>query len=86
MGFEDNIERELEQASSCKLGADGCKPWWQSKIIWINLAALAMAALEAHLTELQGHIPGGLFAWLAVGLPIVNIGLRFATRLGVRLW
>lgn len=78
MGFEDNIERELQARAD--------KPWWESKIIWFNLFALALAALEASLSELRGHIPGGLFAWLAVILPIVNIGLRFVTRLGVRLW
>lgn len=87
MGFEDNIERELERTAQCALdGRGGCKPWWQSKIIWINLGALALAALEAGLSELRGYIPGGLFAWLAVGLPIINIALRFVTRLGVRLW
>lgn len=76
--FEENIERELQARAD--------KSWWQSKIIWINLGALALAALEAGLSELRGYIPGGLFAWLAVGLPIVNIALRFVTRLGVRLW
>lgn len=76
--FEENIERELQATAD--------KPWWQSKIIWINLGALALAALEAGLSELRGYIPGGLFAWLAVGLPIINIALRFVTRLGVRLW
>jgi hypothetical protein len=63
----------------------GDKPWWQSKIILVNLLALALAALEANITSLQGHIPGGLLAWLTVVLPMVNIVLRFVTRSGVRL-
>lgn len=63
----------------------GDKPWWQSKIILVNLLALALAALEANITALQGHIPGGLLAWLTVVLPIANIVLRFVTRSGVRL-
>lgn len=78
MDFEQNIDRELAAVS-------GAKPWWQSKIIWINLAALILAALEANLGMLQGRLPGGLFAWLTLALPIVNIGLRFVTKLGVRL-
>jgi len=63
----------------------GDKPWWQSKIILVNLLALALATLEANITALQGHIPGGLLAWLTVVLPMVNIVLRFVTRSGVRL-
>jgi fatty acid desaturase len=74
---EENLDAAVQ--------ALGDKPWWQSKIIRINLLALALAALEANITALQGHIPGGLLAWLTVVLPIVNIGLRFITRAGVRL-
>jgi hypothetical protein len=85
--YEGNIEHELERIQQCQLDGRGdCKPWWRSKIILVNLAALAFGALEAGLGVLQGHIPGGLYVWLLVGLPIINIGLRFATRLGVRLW
>jgi hypothetical protein len=76
MGFEENIDQALAAKDS--------KPWWQSKIIWVNLLALGLAALEANIAALQGHIPGGLLAWLTVALPIVNIGLRFVTRAGVR--
>jgi hypothetical protein len=77
MSADENIDTALAQL--------GDKPWWRSKIILVNLLALAMAALEANITALQGHIPGGLLAWLTVVLPIVNIGLRFITRAGVRL-
>lgn len=78
MGFEDNIDRELAAATDAK-------PWWKSKVIWLNLAALGFAAIEANIGMLQGHLPSSVLAWLSFCLPVVNIVLRFATKLGVRL-
>lgn len=78
MGFDDNIEREL-----ATMPAD--KPWWRSKVILINLAALIVAALADNIEALQGHLPGSVYAWLCFLLPPINIFLRFLTKLGVRL-
>lgn len=78
MAFDDNIERELATMPEAK-------PWWRSKIIWINLIALIVAALADNIEALQGHLPGSVYAWLCFLLPPINIFLRFLTKLGVRL-
>ena len=54
----------------------GPKPWWQSKTLWCNALALMLAAAEAQLNVLQGALPGGLFTWLAFGLPVLNAALN----------
>ncbi|MFM9902154.1 MAG: hypothetical protein ACKVOT_14175 [Polaromonas sp.] len=59
------------------------KPWWQSRTLWVNALVLALAAAEAQLNVLQGFLPGGLFAWVAFGLPVVNAALRFITSMAV---
>lgn len=59
------------------------KPWWKSKTLWFNAVVLMLAAAESQLNVLQGALPGGLFAWLAFVLPVVNAALRFITSTGV---
>ncbi len=59
------------------------KPWWQSRTLWVNAVVLALAAAEAQLKILQNVLPGGLFAWLAFGLPVVNAALRLITTKAV---
>lgn len=53
-----------------------CKPCWKSKTLWFNAIILMLAAAESQLHVLQGVLPGGLFAWLAFGLPVFNAALR----------
>jgi hypothetical protein len=77
--FEANIDRALFEAQG------SAKPWWQSKTIWVNVIALAFAMAEANLQLLSGHLPGGIYAWTAYGLPIINMVLRMITKVGVRL-
>ncbi|OYZ76010.1 MAG: hypothetical protein B7Y09_22425 [Polaromonas sp. 24-63-21] len=59
------------------------KPWWKSKTLWVNAVVLALAAAESQLNVLQGALPGGLFTWLAFGLPVANAALRFITSTAV---
>lgn len=59
------------------------KPWWQSRTLWVNALVLALATAETQLNILQGVLPGGLFAWLAFGLPVVNAALRLITTKAV---
>ena len=61
----------------------GVKPWWKSKTLWCNALALMLAAAEAKLNVLQGALPGGLFTWLAFGLPVLNAALRLITTTGI---
>jgi hypothetical protein len=61
------------------------KPWWRSRTMWVNLLALALVVAEDKLQLLDGHLPGGVYAWLAFALPIVNLVLRAVTTAGVRL-
>ena len=59
------------------------KPWWKSKTLWCNALALMLAAAELKLNVLQGALPGGLFTWLAFGLPVLNAALRLITTTGI---
>lgn len=52
------------------------KAWYLSKTLWLNALVLALAAAESQLNVLAGHLPGGLFAWLAFTLPVLNAALR----------
>lgn len=55
------------------------KPWYTSRTLWLNLIALLLAAAETQVGVLKDVLPGGLFAWLAFGLPVANAALRFIT-------
>lgn len=59
------------------------KPWYQSKTLWFNAIVLMLAAAEAQLGVIKDALPGGLFAWLAFVLPVVNALLRFITTTGI---
>lgn len=55
------------------------KRWYRSKTLWFNTIVLMLAAAESQLNVLQSVLPGGLYAWLAFGLPVGNAALRFIT-------
>lgn len=59
------------------------KPWWKSKTIWANAIVLMLAAAESQIGLLQGVLPGGLYAWVAFAMPVVNAGLRLLTTTAV---
>jgi hypothetical protein len=64
------------------------KPWWKSKTVWTNVAALLIAALAAGgLTgepapEVRRFIDALPFILTIVG-PLVNLVLRSVTRQGI---
>lgn len=60
-----------------------CKPWWQSKTLWLNALVLVLAAAETQLQVLKDVLPGSLLAWLAFGLPVANAALRFVTSAAI---
>jgi hypothetical protein len=61
------------------------KPWYLSRTLWFNLLVLMLAAAEAQIGMLKDVLPGGLFAWLAFGLPVGNAALRFISTTAITL-
>lgn len=59
------------------------KTWWKSKTIIFNGIALSLIALEANTGLLEPYLPKSIYVWIAVGLPIVNVWLRFYTNSGL---
>lgn len=59
------------------------KRWYQSKTLWLNAIVLLAATVETQLQVLKDVLPGGLFAWLAFGLPVANAALRFITATAI---
>lgn len=55
------------------------KPWYKSRTIRLNVAAAALMVLEAKFNLLQPFLPGNVYAWFAVALPVINAGLRIIT-------
>ncbi|MBK6742502.1 MAG: hypothetical protein IPG66_05790 [Hydrogenophilales bacterium] len=52
------------------------KPWWQSKILWVNAIAAALMALEGVTGVIQPYVPVNVYVVFAVLLPVVNALLR----------
>ena len=59
------------------------KPWWRSRTLWFNGLCLVLAAAESQLGVVKDVLPGGLFPYLAFGLPLGNAALRAITSRGV---
>ena len=55
------------------------KPWWKSRVLRINAAAAALAALEANTGLLQPLLPVNFYSALAVALAVSNAALRVIT-------
>lgn len=55
------------------------KPWWQSKIIWLNLVSALLIALELKFDLLQPILPANVYALLAVAITVANGVLRVVT-------
>lgn len=55
------------------------KPWWRSRVLRLNAAAAALAALEANTGLLQSLMPVNFYEVLAVLLAVGNAVLRVAT-------
>ncbi len=65
--------------------AQACKPWWQSRTLWLNASAAALLALESAWGVLQPIVPVNFYVLMAVLLPVANAMLRVLTSQGVRL-
>ena len=61
------------------------KPWWKSKTMLFNMAAAALIALEMNLPSLQGMIDPPTYAYMLMGVNVVNVVLRFVTKAPVTL-
>lgn len=59
------------------------KPWWQSRTLWLNFIAAMLLALEAKFSLLQPMLPGNVYAWFAVALPMANAALRVITAVPI---
>lgn len=59
------------------------KPWWRSRTLWFNAVCLVLAAAESQLGVMKDVLPGGLYPYLAFGLPLGNAALRAITSSGV---
>lgn len=55
------------------------KPWWKSRILRVNAAAVVLAAVESQLHIIQPLLPINFYAVLAFVLPPANALLRFLT-------
>jgi len=55
------------------------KPWWKSRVLRLNAAAAALAALEANTGLLQPLLPVNFYSTLAVALAVGNAALRVIT-------
>lgn len=51
------------------------KPWWQSRVVWMNAIVAALGALLA----IPNVLPTWAFALATVMVAIVNVFLRFDT-------
>lgn len=62
------------------------KPWWKSRVLRLNAAAAALAALEVNTGLLQPLLPVNFYEALVVALAVGNAVLRVITTqpIGVR--
>lgn len=61
------------------------KPWWQSKTIWLNALALALAMAESRMGLLKGVLPVSAFEAVAFALPVLNVAVRYVTSAAITL-
>lgn len=54
----------------------GAPPWWRNKVLWMNVVVLVLATAETQIGLLKDVLPGGVFAWVAFGLPLANAAAR----------
>lgn len=55
------------------------KPWWASKVLWVNAIAAGLIALEASMGVMQPYLPVNFYLMMAIVLPVVNAILRVIT-------
>ena len=55
------------------------KPWYRSRIVLLNLAATLATALVQLLPEVRESFTPMVYGWLAMGVGLLNVALRFVT-------
>lgn len=61
------------------------KPWYLSKILWLNTLVVMLAAAEAHFNLLQPLLPVNFYAAISFFLPLLNAALRLITSQALSL-
>lgn len=56
-----------------------CKPWFESRTLWLNALAAGLLTLEASTGALQPLLPVNVYAAVAIALPVLNAMLRVMT-------
>lgn len=51
------------------------KPWYESKTVWVNIIAIALA-VGYYLLDTPGIVPAAYVTYVAAGLGVLNIILR----------
>ena len=55
------------------------KPWWESRVIWLNAVTLVVSVLTALLgTQLVQDHPT-VMSWMAASVAVANVVLRCLT-------
>ena len=60
------------------------KPWWKSRVLWLNALSAGMIALEMNVGLLQPHLPFNFYFGMCVFLPAANAVLRVVTNLPIK--
>lgn len=60
------------------------KPWWASKVLWLNGLAAVLLAAEASFQLLQPMLPVNFYATFSFALALANAGLRVITTMGLQ--
>lgn len=55
------------------------KPWYESKMLWVNLAITVFGALASLAPQVQALMTPTRFAVFTIAVGIVNVVLRFVT-------
>jgi len=66
----------------------GAKPWWASRVLWVNVVAAMLSAVEAATGTLQATVGASapvFWACVTVTLTAINAGLRIITSQALSL-
>lgn len=59
------------------------KPWYTSKILWLNILVTMLTVAETQIGVIQPLLPVNFYAVVAFGLPLLNAMLRVITTQGL---
>lgn len=61
------------------------KPWYQSRILWFNVASVVLAFVELKSQALRSLLHPALYEWLLLLVPLGNMLLRMDTHAALSL-